>query len=184
MLGDRPQGVAGDCNSLAETHARFDSWVAHHSVFLKQPTTCRCGIVFIFPWVVGKQSTRDLAENLRVRGFCGGFPESLSGAFTREVLSWSNRPQRCAIPRTRRCSSQSSDSSGSARSVLAVRLDGWRPSRIAVEMSGASQTRGRMRLTDPLRRPSRSVICWIEDALPSRSSLAHRLASATSAIRS
>ena len=28
--GDRPQGVAGDCNSLAETHAWFDSRVAHH----------------------------------------------------------------------------------------------------------------------------------------------------------
>jgi len=27
----RPQGVAGDCNSLAETHAWFDSRVAHHS---------------------------------------------------------------------------------------------------------------------------------------------------------
>ena len=38
QLGDRPQGVAGDCNSLAETHAWFDSWVAHHSVFLKPPT--------------------------------------------------------------------------------------------------------------------------------------------------
>jgi len=25
IVGDRPQGVAGDCNSLAETHARFDS---------------------------------------------------------------------------------------------------------------------------------------------------------------
>mgnify|MGYP000594784614 CR=1 FL=1 len=25
QVGDRPQGVAGDCNSLAETHARFDS---------------------------------------------------------------------------------------------------------------------------------------------------------------
>jgi len=29
-VGDRPQGVAGDCNSLAETHAWFDSKVAHH----------------------------------------------------------------------------------------------------------------------------------------------------------
>jgi hypothetical protein len=29
-VGDRPQGVAGDCNSLAETHAWFDSRVAHH----------------------------------------------------------------------------------------------------------------------------------------------------------
>ena len=29
-MGDRPQGVAGDCNSLAETHAWFDSRVAHH----------------------------------------------------------------------------------------------------------------------------------------------------------
>ena len=28
--GDRPEGVAGDCNSLAETHAWFDSRVAHH----------------------------------------------------------------------------------------------------------------------------------------------------------
>jgi len=28
-VGDRPQGVAGDCNSLAETHAWFDSRVAH-----------------------------------------------------------------------------------------------------------------------------------------------------------
>jgi len=31
-VGDRPQGVAGDCNSLAETHAWFDSRVAHHSL--------------------------------------------------------------------------------------------------------------------------------------------------------
>ena len=30
LVGDRPQGVAGDCNSLAETHAWFDSRVAHH----------------------------------------------------------------------------------------------------------------------------------------------------------
>jgi hypothetical protein len=29
-VGVRPQGVAGDCNSLAETHAWFDSRVAHH----------------------------------------------------------------------------------------------------------------------------------------------------------
>ena len=32
-VGDRPQGVAGDCNSLAETHAWFDSRVAHHSLY-------------------------------------------------------------------------------------------------------------------------------------------------------
>ena len=31
-VGDRPQGVAGDCNSLAETHAWFDSRVAHHFI--------------------------------------------------------------------------------------------------------------------------------------------------------
>ena len=31
-VGDRPQGVAGDCNSLAETHAWFDSRVAHHYI--------------------------------------------------------------------------------------------------------------------------------------------------------
>ena len=34
-VGDRPQGVAGDCNSLAETHAWFDSRVAHHSILNK-----------------------------------------------------------------------------------------------------------------------------------------------------
>ena len=34
-VGDRPQGVAGDCNSLAETHAWFDSRVAHHPVSKK-----------------------------------------------------------------------------------------------------------------------------------------------------
>ena len=33
VVGDRPQGVAGDCNSLAETHAWFDSRVAHHFPF-------------------------------------------------------------------------------------------------------------------------------------------------------
>ena len=34
-VGDRPQGVAGDCNSLAETHAWFDSRVAHHATFIQ-----------------------------------------------------------------------------------------------------------------------------------------------------
>ena len=63
-VGDRPQGVAGDCNSLAETHAWFDSRVAHHSVFLKPPTICLCGRVFIFPWVMGKWCTRDLTNHL------------------------------------------------------------------------------------------------------------------------
>ena len=47
-VGDRPQGVAGDCNSLAETHAWFDSRVAHHSDFLKLSTVRLCGRVFIF----------------------------------------------------------------------------------------------------------------------------------------
>ena len=39
-MGDRPQGVAGDCNSLAETHAWFDSRVAHHFLFIRKI----CGI--------------------------------------------------------------------------------------------------------------------------------------------
>jgi hypothetical protein len=48
-VGDRPQGVAGDCNSLAETHAWFDSRVAHHSDFLKLSKVLLCGRVYIFP---------------------------------------------------------------------------------------------------------------------------------------
>jgi hypothetical protein len=28
--GVSPQGEAGDCNSSAEKHARFDSWDTHH----------------------------------------------------------------------------------------------------------------------------------------------------------
>jgi hypothetical protein len=63
-VGDRPQGVAGDCNSLAETHAWFDSRVAHHLVFLKPPTTCLCGRVSIFQWVMGKWCARDLTNRL------------------------------------------------------------------------------------------------------------------------
>ena len=39
-MGDRPQGVAGDCNSLEATHAWFDSRVAHHRrSFAKQKST-------------------------------------------------------------------------------------------------------------------------------------------------
>ncbi|KAJ55001.1 hypothetical protein ACMU_14680 [Actibacterium mucosum KCTC 23349] len=40
-LGDRPQGVAGDCNSLEATHAWFDSRVAHHFFFFRVTSTCR-----------------------------------------------------------------------------------------------------------------------------------------------
>jgi hypothetical protein len=56
--------VAGDCNSLAETHAWFDSRVAHHLVFLKPPTTCLRGRVSIFQWVMGKWCARDLTNHL------------------------------------------------------------------------------------------------------------------------
>ena len=40
-LGDRPQGVAGDCNSLEATHAWFDSRVAHHHFLSCR--LCECG---------------------------------------------------------------------------------------------------------------------------------------------
>ena len=46
-VGDRPQGVAGDCNSLAETHAWFDSRVAHHSQkssSLDRPAAWSCSV--------------------------------------------------------------------------------------------------------------------------------------------
>ena len=31
-MGDMLQGVTGDCKSSAETHARFDSWIAHQKL--------------------------------------------------------------------------------------------------------------------------------------------------------
>ncbi len=39
--GDMLQGVTGDCKSSAETHARFDSWIAHHSVEVAELVTHR-----------------------------------------------------------------------------------------------------------------------------------------------
>jgi hypothetical protein len=55
-VGDRPQGVAGDCNSLAETHAWFDSKVAHH--FLKKSFKTNAWVyyaakivIYKFQWV-------------------------------------------------------------------------------------------------------------------------------------
>ena len=47
-VGDRPQGVAGDCNSLAETHAWFDSRVAHHFT-----TALICLILFEYNSLLG-----------------------------------------------------------------------------------------------------------------------------------
>ena len=47
-VGDRPQGVAGDCNSLAETHAWFDSRVAHHLVSSKPQVRHSFGKVLNF----------------------------------------------------------------------------------------------------------------------------------------
>jgi hypothetical protein len=58
-VGDRPQGVAGDCNSLAETHAWFDSRVAHHSFFLKPPTPNFIRIILIFQSITDILHTRD-----------------------------------------------------------------------------------------------------------------------------
>ena len=122
-VGDRPQGVAGDCNSLAETHAWFDSRVAHHLTSLKLSMSPPCNSKYISVTYVEDRHPRTHKSPL-ISALWGYFPESLSRAFAGEVLSGSKRPQDCANPRISCCPAQSNGGLGSVRSIFAARCGG------------------------------------------------------------
>src|SRR6056297_1980680 len=95
--GDVLQGAAADCNSAGETHAWFDSRVAHHPFPANRGEVCPTPIRPWFPRLTGVCAADLRLFLLYMLPFPAQFARVLCGLISGEVLAeggaWIRRPE-------------------------------------------------------------------------------------------